>query len=249
MFQCTKCNSMFASKQSLQRHKVKKIPCVESTSAEKNLECKYCHRLFRFASNRSKHHKVCLMKPTDIVDNNNVDEEMNDLIHLIKDLKLTKQEAINRLAGANITNITNHNTAIFQINNFGSESLDDGRITDDLLHKCFNDKKNGIQMLAKHIHFNDDFPNDKNIRRGSVTNKTLQIMQNGSWTLANKNTVLDKVIRDKLRIIIDYYVKHHSEIDPGISELFDKWFTQVLDKKGEDFYNVRNELFLLASMA
>jgi hypothetical protein len=240
MFRCTSCSRDFSSKQSLQRHGARLVPCKPAGEGGKKYICKYCSREFNHASNRCSHQHICKEKPaqeatpaqdaTPPQDENVHDETMKDLIKLVKDLKLSEQEAMRRIA--------NDPKPMIQVNNFGSECTD--RITDDVLKECLNDIY-GVQKLIKFVHFNDDFPNDKNIRRGSVTNKTVKIVENGRWTLANKNTVLDKVIREKVMMIMAYNLRHCQELD------LLKWYTKILYKTSEDYFNIRNELFLLAS--
>lgn len=241
MFKCSNCQREFSSKQSLQRHESRKVSCLQK--ADKIYKCNSCDKIFHFASNRSNHYKVCREKTNDKI----TESDLPELLKLINDLKLTKEEVKKRLSGNNnnTTNITNINNIQIIITNFGKEDI--SRIAPSILHQCMGDTKKGIQMLTKHIHFNDDFPNDKNIRKGSTTNKTLQIMEGGAWTHANKNTVLDKVIVDKARIINGYMNAHYWEIDRITRELFEIWYRKVTEKRGEEFFNIRNELFILAS--
>ena len=257
MYPCTKCNHNFTTKQGLQKHEERKVSCTVETEKEKTCECKYCHKMFRFASNRYKHYKCCKMKPQEEAKEESVDDESMDddeILALVKSFKLKKNELKQRLMSpTTITNNTTNNisdsnntTINILINDFGNENLE--RITDEFLHKCFkNYKKQGIQMLTKHVHFNDEYPEDKNIRRGSITNKTLKIRQNGQWTPASKNSVMDKVISDKLWHLNKYFIEHHEQVGEVEAELFTKWYHAVREKRGEDFFNIRNELFVYAS--
>ena len=259
MYPCLKCNHQFGSKQSLERHEARKVPCTEANAVfEKSCECKYCHKMFQYASNRSRHYKSCKMKPQETEE----EYDMDEFLDLMKTLKLSQKKAKmilmnhctslttnsnNNSSNSSNSPINSNNTTInIHINDFGSENLE--RITDDILHKCFkNYKQHGIQMLTKYIHFNDEYPEDKNIRRGSITNKTLQIRQNGQWTPASKNSVMDKVLFDQIRHLNKYYLDHHDVVDEVEAELFTKWYHAIREKRGEDFFNVREELFVYAS--
>jgi hypothetical protein len=263
MFRCDKCNREFSSKQSLQRHGARLLPCKPVTAGAKKYCCKYCSQEFNHASNRCSHQHICKQKPQEGESSTSSitvpsakpvapilsEKDKKELNELMDELKLTRQQVEDRLRNpGGITNhITNNinQTNIFNINNFGSE--DCSRITENILHNCFLDRKKGISTLIKFVHFNDDFPSDKNIRKGSITRKTLQIMQDGAWTHANKNIVLDKVIVDKARLINGYFQSNYFSFDHITREPYENWFDKMREKRGEDFYNLRNEIYLLAN--
>jgi hypothetical protein len=97
-------------------------------------------------------------------------------------------------------------------------------------------------MLTKAIHFNDDYPSDKNIRRGTISNKTVKIMQEGKWVLADKNTVVDKVMWDKQQIIYMHFLNEMTEFE-DIFDIVTRWYYQIREKRGELFFNIRNEIY------
>lgn len=104
MYPCTNCNHNFATKQALQKHGERKVSCIVEAEKEKTCECKYCHKMFRFASNRCKHYKCCKMKPQE-VKVEEVNESMGDdeILALVKSLNLNKDELEQRLMSNNKT--------------------------------------------------------------------------------------------------------------------------------------------------
>lgn len=105
MYPCTKCNHNFATKQALQKHGERKVSCTVEAEKEKTCECKYCHKMFRYAS---KHYKCCKMKPQEVKEAKV--EEVNEssmgddeILALVKSLNLKKDELEQRLMSNNKT--------------------------------------------------------------------------------------------------------------------------------------------------
>jgi hypothetical protein len=258
MYTCEKCNIELSSRKALQAHQNRKTPC-DSVGNVKNHFCKFCSAAFTDSSNRYRHQKTCRQQEQDpkCIELKNqakpndrfTDQDMPEICQAIKDLHLTKDEVLRRIRNeqqpvVNITNnITNNGNIIQVINNFGMEDMTD-LITDEIMEYCVSMySTNGIEMLTKHIHFNDDFPANKNIRKGVRTNKTVQIKHNGAWKLSNKNTVLDKVIKDKISILYTYYIKNEVNACHIGDDLFFKWYQKMVEKIGLEYFRVRNELF------
>jgi hypothetical protein len=71
-------------------------------------------------------------------------------------------------------------------------------------------------------------------------------MENGSWVMADRNTVLMKVMKDKLDMLNKYFHEFHHEIPVIFTEAFDKWYYSMRCMTGKEYYNVRNELNMCA---
>ena len=240
-FPCSKCDRVFTTKQQCQRHEGKKVPC----NAEKFdlFACDFCTKHFKSTSNKNQHHKICKMNPgCDTATHKLNDKDIKEITNIMREANLTKNEIKTLLKGG-ICNTTNNNTTnnnnTIVINNFGSENME--RVTQAFIDQCVR-SADGLQRLAKFIHFNDEYPEDKNIRRGSNTNKTLKIMENGLWIMADRNTTLTKVMMDKLTIMYKHFLEFRDTIPESVSEPFEKWYFATRAKSGQDFYNMRNEL-------
>jgi hypothetical protein len=199
--------------------------------------------------------------------------DMGEIMDLIKKLKLSQKEVIRRLMNDSppqppmlddndLKNINKHMLGLnmnkghimallkvptfnnnTSINNFGSENME--RVTHEYLESCVK-SKDGLQRLAKFIHFNKDYPKDMNVRRGSITQKTLKIMENGSWVRADRNTVLDKMIKYMLDMMIQYFFEFHHEMPQAFIDEFAKWYKSTRSKSSRDYFNIRNELNMCA---
>ena len=134
--------------------------------------------------------------------------------------------------GNTTTNNTNSNNTIhntININNYGEE--DTKYITSDYilnLLKCKPAK--AIPELIKHTHFNDEYPENQNIK---ITNKKgphIKVMKNNKWELQNKEeTITDLIDRQQVHLLDE-------EIEEKIEEKCSNIEKGNIDRCG-DLYN------------
>jgi hypothetical protein len=177
----------------------------------------------------------------------NVLNVLGKLIHQSKKTKninnilcSTNNTNTNTNTNNNNNNTTTTTTNVVVINNFGQEDV---IVPDELLQRCLEDPKNGIQMLVKYIHFNDDFPQNKNIRCGSKTRKSVQIMDI-VWKDIDSNTVFNILMKKQSRQIFAYKTRVK---DKEYCDAFDRWYYPISVQTGPNFYTIRRELFCMAS--
>lgn len=94
------------------------------------------------------------------------------------------------------------------VNDFGKENK--SYITDDDLKNLLSIHFRGIQKLIRMIYFNDDHPENYNIRP-STTHNTLEVLENNKFIELNKEYVLDTIIIDAWGRIVQYYEKLEEE--------------------------------------
>ena len=63
----------------------------------------------------------------------------------------------------------------------------------------------GIQRLIRHIHFHDDHPENHNIRPTTNDNTTIDVCLDGEFTSLNKEYVLDTLIMDAWKTLVEFY--------------------------------------------
>ena len=160
----------------------------------------------------------------------------------------------------NITNnTTNHNTQniLFNIvaessdfndsiNDLGKENLI--HITNEYKKSCLMKLYPGMKEFIKSIHFNKNCPENQNIHYKSSKQKLLYIKKDGRWMDANKNTTFDEVIRNGYQTLFETFRDNcHSDSDlQQNSEIFIKYFNELMEGKNQKYYNMRNDLFLMA---
>ena len=105
----------------------------------------------------------------------------------------------------NITNNTTHNNNttnnIININNYGDE--DTKYITSDYIVKLLKNRPaKTIPELIKYTHFNDEHPENQNIK---ITNKKepyIKVRKNDKWELQNKEeTISDLIDRQQVHLM------------------------------------------------
>ena len=85
-----------------------------------------------------------------------------------------------------------------------------------------------IPKMIKKIHFNDKYPENKNIRMLNKKDNKLQIISNGKWTYVDKLDTIDILVGDKNYKLEDYYENNennnynHTVAKNGVSVIFSR---------------------------
>jgi hypothetical protein len=155
-------------------------------------ECIYCSKSFSRNSNLTKHLKICKIK----IEKEKKDLEKNNEIKELKEMVeklLVENKGNTNISDNSISNSNNtiHNT--ININNYGEE--DTKYITSDYILNLLKFKPaKAIPELIKHTHFNDEHPENQNIK---ITNKKgphIKVRKNNKWELQNKEETLTDLI-------------------------------------------------------
>ena len=119
------------------------------------------------------------------------DKKINKLLKQL--IKLTEK------SGNNISNsnINSHNKII--INAYGSENLE--YISNKLLKKLVNKPGTAIPNLLKIIHFNDKYPENKNIKVTNIHDPYIKVHNGDDWKLKNKGDIIEDIIITKREIL------------------------------------------------
>ena len=176
--------------------------------------CEYCLRTYSRKDNLTKHLKICKKKKEN---ENEKDKKIEELIKNQEEMKEQMKEMVEKLliekGNTNITNNTNNtnntntmnnsnntnNTII--INNYGDE--DTKYITSDYILNLLKYKPaKAIPELIKHTHFNEEHPENQNIK---ITNKKepyIKVRKNNKWELQNKEeTITDLIDRQQVHLM------------------------------------------------
>ena len=188
--------------------------------------CNYCNKCYSTNSNLHKHMRNCKHKK-EIIDKDNKILELEQKIETL----LIRNNTINNNNSHNTTNITNNNNSknVFILNNYGNENKD--YITNDYLLSLLKKPFQAIPELIKYTHFNDEHPENQNIK---ITNKKqpyVKIRKNNKWELADrKNTIND---------LID--LKHSELNDSDLNNFVDNTFKEIertrLERFNEKYMN------------
>jgi hypothetical protein len=167
---------------------------------------------------------------------------------VINEIKRTPQLICSTNNGTINNTTINNNTYNIQLNNFGNENTT--YLPPELLTYCLSNPKKGISYLIEQIHYNNDYPENHNLRCKSLKNNIFERFVDTKWTLCDASNTLDELIKKGYRIL----EAHFAETFLSDPEFFDdedrvenmQRFRQVLnDKKSNDYHSVKRDLRLL----
>ena len=172
--------------------------------------CIFCEKTFSRKNNLIRHQKKSCKKINEkkTHDSNsemlletvkNQSKQIDDLIDIIGSNQKCEVSITN-------TNIDNSKNINFHINNFGSENL--AMLTNKFMKSMIERPYTAIPKMIKKIHFNDKYPENKNIRMLNKKDNKLQIIENGRWTYVDKDETIDMLLGDNNIKLEDYYKKN-----------------------------------------
>ena len=189
-YQCHRCLKEFNHKGTYQRHLARKFPCKSPTEkSESKLKCHQCDKTFSSKQSLKRHQKKSECDRIQKL------ETQQQEMQLKFDLLL--EEFRNK---PNNTTYNIQNTYNVQINNFGCENI--SYITDQMLIKLMQNPKVAVPELLRHIHFNPEHPENRNIRITNRKERFAHIFSDRSWQLAKKTDVLEKLV-NKSYVLLD----------------------------------------------
>lgn len=217
-FTCKRCGYKSSSKSNMCKHLRRKNPCEvvnENISVDSLLneflpsktytndcfKCKFCERKFNSQSNHSRHMKTCKL--------NNNKEEINELKKEIEKLKTILEHST-----GNINNVNNITTNNIQINSFGQENLD--HLPKDFLTSCFMMKN--IPSLIENIYFDEECPENHNVKLRSSKNKTANIYDDGKWKVRPVDRIIDEMVNKGQTILSKHYKFNKECVEEEMSE-------------------------------
>ena len=84
-------------------------------------------------------------------------------------------------------------------------------LTNKFMRAMIDKPYTNIPKMIKKIHFNDKYPENKNIRMLNKKDNKLQIIENGKWIYVDKDETLDMLLGDKNCKLDDYYERNKSK--------------------------------------
>lgn len=222
---CLKCSKVFSSLKTLKYHFKN---C--NSNIINPLQCQYCNRGFTSRQNKSKHIKVCKIKEVQTL----IEEHTN--INNIQNIQNNQNQniIINKYYGGGYRDrydsdlSDDEKYATIERSDFGKEKIDyisNDDIKDLSLHL-------NIKELIDKIHFNEEHPENHNIRRD--TNKSLKVWKNNKWRIEPKQVVYDKIEDQSKKHLLSYTINNliNNELNDSQSEdLLQKW----------DLYDTKNK--------
>ena len=231
----------------------------ENDINESQLTCEYCNKRFSRIDNYNRHvsSRCKIKKKRDQDEKYMLETLKNEKERMIQMHEKEKEEfrkhiekLLDKVGTTNITNTNCGNTQTnnVQLNNFGQEDLT--MLTDKYMNKMVAYPYSAIPKMIKKIHFNDQYPANRNIRMLNKKDNKLQIRNNGEWQYVNKKETLQLLIEDKNYQLENYYENNKEKFDATKQDRFENFQNQVNieDKKATDSIKKDTELVFWNSM-
>jgi hypothetical protein len=216
IFICKKCNKIYKTNRYLIEHE-KKCKGVD------DLTCSTCMISFTTKQAKSKHIKKNNCKPRSIIharipNQHNLEKIQNNIDNIQNVEQLT-----NNINTQNNIQTQNNN---FIINNYGSERLD--YLNYEKMLEIFKKSYNIPTLLTKEIHFNENFPENNNIKYEN--DKSALVKKDDKFIYSNLTVLARELIDNKGQLMQKFAVENKNDIclKMGI-ELYEKIIENLID--------------------
>lgn len=252
-FVCKLCGYDTDVKAHLISHLKNRSPCKETTEVSRDdlikelkhverklaaVKCEYCDKDVS-KSNYGRHKKTCNKKT--LADAQDIKNLVNILKSVADSLTQLASNVSPNVQQVNNINITQNNLIV---NSFGQENI--SHLTHDFLSQCLVNPNKGITNLIGNIHYNNDVPENHNIRYKSIKHNTFEKYIDSQWIECDATNTLDELIRKGYRILNAHYMEFFMN-DPEIQEdnikqrVYEK-FRFLGDKTCNDYHSVKRDL-------
>jgi len=234
---CKKCNKIYKTKNSLIEHE-KKCTGVD------DLTCPRCMISFTTRQAKSKHIKKDNCEPRSIIHARTPNPQNIDTQNNITN-NTTNNNIENQYNTTNNNNIDTQNnieTINININNYGNERLD--YLTYDKMLSIFKNSYNIPTLLTEEIHFNNNFPENNNIKYENE--KTALIKKDDNFIYKNINNLVKEIINDKGQLMQKFAYENKKKLCTNMEldkyeELIQELLTLVLLKEPSEYYKEQIE--------
>ena len=225
--QCSKCNMIYNTKLGLCFH-------VGKCNGTHPLQCSKCNHIFSSKQAKYRHMKKVDCSNKQIV--LSADQQQH------QQLATTTNNTVNNTNSNNNTinnngNIINNNITI---NGFGQENIEHlrdftSKTVQQLMNNCIKQGATGVCTLLNKIHFDNEHPENQNIRKLEKKNELIEYFDGNDWQKNISNYILEDIFRS-LEKHFSHYVDHYvRRLDIHKKTALDKFMRQVCEPLEWDF--------------
>ena len=244
-YHCHFCNTNYSIKQSYERH-ILTVSHIKRTDITRKIYKCECGKSYLYRQSLYSHKMDCKHE-TLIVVKNAEDGKIETMQKEIDALKLAVQQNKTSVQTAeritNNENSNNNNTQNIHINCYGKEDL--SYITKEFLTQLISAPFTSIQDLTRHIYFNEEHPENQNVK---ITNKKLpyaSIIKNGKWELIDRKQIAEDIMQKNYNLIDRNYDAVATELSESKKIRYERF--QIKYDTQEEQKQIKKEvdLFLL----
>ena len=215
-------------------------------------ECEYCGKSFSRLDNLKRHQEYrCLDKKKfmeESIFKNLYEKELKEKELVKADHRKQLEMVLEKVGTTTINNNNCNNTQNntqnnVQLNNFGQENLD--MLTDKYMRKMIIYPYSAIPKMIKKIHFNDQFPENQNIRILNKKDNKLQIRNNNKWEYVNKKEAFESLINDKNYQLDKYFEENRDSFEIKYQSRFDDFQDKIDDNDKCVFKDINTDTELV----
>ena len=219
------------------------LPPNNSKPILNNLSCKYCNKKFTRIDNLTRHLNCRCSKKQENNLEDTIKKQADELIQLkslISDL-INKNckvhpktlQKINKQLNGDYNTINENNTTniTYNIIGLGHENLSDVFSKKEKMN-ILKYRFNSLPRLVEYAHFNDKYPQFKNILITNTQNKLAYTydIKKKQFIAVNKDELLEDIVDSRMCDINLFYEELEEELDTKTKEILDK----VKDKIDSD---------------
>ena len=209
--------------------------------------CEYCFKTFKSKPSLIRHVKkfckvkkeIDLEKDQDKKEIEQLKSQVNRLIDKVgnKVNNYTINGGVNKNNTLEISNNNNNNvhTQNIQLNNFGKENL--GMLTDDVKRQMIKGPYGMFPKMMELIYFNDEFPENKNIKLLNRKDDVLQIYdKDKGWKFVDKKETINDFLEDKGFEIDSYYDNNDMGFNSFAKKTYER-FRELYESDDKTLWN------------
>jgi hypothetical protein len=173
---------------------------------EKSEICDFCAKTFNTRKSMLRHIRLYCKEKKELDKSENENNELHQIIKSqtkqINKLLETNGKQINNTQNNNSNNTINNT---IHINNYGEENLE--MLTDEFKERCITRPFYAIIDIIRKIHFNDDYPENKNMRLVNKRDNKIQVLTDGKWQYRYKDEAVKYAFDDSNERLEQFYLE------------------------------------------
>lgn len=205
-FFCSHCKSHFTTKAHLARHQKSYCKVLKFSKKNGNFENSDFEKSSQILMGDTSD---CMKTHLFVINSENEAQSINSYQNNSNNVKINNNYSDNS-NNTELNNSGNIETNI-TINNYGQENLE--MLSKKFLTSMVQYPYSAIPKMIKKIHFNDNYPENKNIRMLNKKDGKIQTLKDGSWKYVDKNETIDELIGDKNYQMDKFYCENKNLFD------------------------------------